>query len=108
MTLGWLCPIRALLGLPCPACGLTRATLLVVQGDLRGALAMHPLVWLVTPLVALLVALELRGYAMTRAWGASARVRGMKPAMLVVAALLFGVWIARFLGAFGGPVSIAS
>ena len=37
----WECPFRTALGLPCPGCGLTRATLHLLRGDWRHALAMH-------------------------------------------------------------------
>ena len=65
---------------------------------------MHPLVWLVVPVVAAFALVELVGYARTGAFGASRRVRGSDAAMLVTASLLFVVWIARFFGAFGGRV----
>lgn len=49
------CPIRALTGIPCPGCGLTRAYLCLFRGDLRGALYYHPLFWAVPlPLLLLL------------------------------------------------------
>jgi hypothetical protein len=38
---GWPCPLRALTGVPCPTCFLTRATELALRGDLGGALAHH-------------------------------------------------------------------
>ena len=37
------CTIAATLHRPCPGCGLTRATLLLMHGQLRESLAMHPL-----------------------------------------------------------------
>jgi hypothetical protein len=37
------CPIRALLGIPCPGCGLTRALLLCFHGDFAASLDLHPL-----------------------------------------------------------------
>jgi hypothetical protein len=37
------CPIRALLGVPCPGCGMTRAFLLCIQGDVATSLGVHPL-----------------------------------------------------------------
>jgi hypothetical protein len=37
----WSCPIRAVTGVPCPGCGLTRATLELLRGDLTGSLQTH-------------------------------------------------------------------
>ena len=37
----WPCPVFHTLGIPCPGCGMTRATLLLVQGEWRQALLMH-------------------------------------------------------------------
>lgn len=37
------CPIKAMTGLSCPGCGMTRAWLSLLQGDLSTALAYHPL-----------------------------------------------------------------
>src|SRR5436190_2028681 len=37
------CPFRAVTGVDCPFCGMTRATLALGAGDLRAALALHPL-----------------------------------------------------------------
>ncbi|MFI0404136.1 MAG: DUF2752 domain-containing protein, partial [Cyanobium sp.] len=38
---GWTCPLRALTGIPCPTCFLTRATSLALQGDLVGSVQGH-------------------------------------------------------------------
>lgn len=38
---GWQCPIRAALGIPCPGCGLTHATLLLFQGKWQDSLSEH-------------------------------------------------------------------
>ena len=37
----WPCPMLHLTGIPCPGCGLTRSTLLVLHGDLGNALRLH-------------------------------------------------------------------
>ena len=37
----WDCPFFRLTGIPCPGCGLSRATLLLLKGDLTGSLRFH-------------------------------------------------------------------
>src|SRR2546423_5876010 len=37
----WPCPVFHTLGIPCPGCGMTRATLFLVHGEWRQALLMH-------------------------------------------------------------------
>ena len=40
---GWvLCPLKRLTGIPCPACGTTRACLLLLRGEVRAAFATQP------------------------------------------------------------------
>ena len=51
---GLTCLIRAIFGIPCPGCGMTRAVLSLLSFDLPQALAYHPLV-LLTPLICLYV-----------------------------------------------------
>jgi hypothetical protein len=104
LGVGYSCPIKLVAGVPCPTCGITRACRLVLRGDFGGATRMHPLVWLAVPVVALLLGVELVGYARTHTWGASRRLRGADALMVTTAALLFALWIARFAGYFGGPV----
>lgn len=38
---GWPCPILHALGVPCPGCGITRASLLLVHGDWQQAFRTH-------------------------------------------------------------------
>jgi hypothetical protein len=38
---GFSCPLRALTGIPCPSCFLTRATCASLRGDLAGAIQLH-------------------------------------------------------------------
>lgn len=40
------CPFRILTGLPCPACGITRAVLMIFRLDLYDALIMNPTAYL--------------------------------------------------------------
>lgn len=100
----WRCPVKLVSGYPCPTCGMTRATRLLLHGDIVGATRLHPLVWLTVPVVMLFVGAELVGYARSGTWGASRRIRGADALMLTTATLLFALWIARFGGYFGGPV----
>lgn len=104
------CPLASVFGVPCPGCGLTRATLALAHGELRHALQLHPLVLALAPLFI---------WAMSSA--AFSYVRGPRPArplrrwlssraVTVLASLLMlatlGVWGARFFGYFGGPVPV--
>jgi hypothetical protein len=37
----WHCPIRTALGVPCPGCGLSSATICLFQGNLKAAFSQH-------------------------------------------------------------------
>ena len=104
-----LCPIAFWLHVPCPGCGLTRASLRLLQGDLRGALAYHPLVPIALPFVTLFFGTNALIYIQTGQWGRLDSYRGRWGAVLalVLAALAVSVWISRFFGAFGGPVAVS-
>lgn len=100
---GWPCPVRAVTGVPCPGCGMTRAVRLLLAGDAPGATRMHPMVWLVVPAALALLVMELRGYARTGRWGRSLDARAARGVMVALALATFGVWLLRFAGWFGGP-----
>ncbi|HEX2995940.1 MAG TPA: DUF2752 domain-containing protein [Anaerolineales bacterium] len=50
---GWVCPIRAATGIPCPGCGLTTSSVQFLRGDFAGSLETHAFapVFLLTLLV---------------------------------------------------------
>jgi hypothetical protein len=46
-----VCPTRISFGVPCPGCGLTRATVAMMHLDVAGVLRFHPLAPILSPLV---------------------------------------------------------
>ena len=46
---GYICPSMWLLGLPCPACGLTRAAFSLLRLDFRMAASYNPMIFFVLP-----------------------------------------------------------
>lgn len=107
-----LCPTAFFFGVPCPGCGLTRATLALLHGDLHAALRFHPLVPVLAPWMGAIVGQALLEYVRgtppappERAWWARRTARWLAGALF---ALLIGVWLARFAGYFGGPVPVES
>lgn len=98
-----LCPFRALTGLPCPGCGLTRSLVALAHGDLAASLFFHPLgLLLALALVALALheARTLLPAAVPRPgprWRSpllAARLGAERAAWLAAAALLL-VWLLR-------------
>src|SRR5262245_51015353 len=51
-----VCPLRAMTGIPCPLCGMTRACVAIAHGDVIGALRFNPGVVLVVAAVILALA----------------------------------------------------
>jgi hypothetical protein len=103
-----MCPVAIVTGHPCPGCGLTRATLALLHGDLHEAMHLHPLAPVVSPLIGGFLAYAALAYVVVGRWPA---VRGPGATRMAVAGIalwvvMFAVWIARFLGAFGGPVAV--
>lgn len=100
------CPTALFFGVPCPGCGLTRATLLLFSGDIAGAFRMHPLVPLLLP--AFVVPIAYAAFEYVRGARPGARspwlAPWVTPAAIVLGALMLGVWGARFAGYLGGPV----
>ncbi len=103
-----LCPFAIVTRHPCPGCGFTRAGVALLQGHLNDAVHFHPLVIPVVPLVALAVLHGTYNYVRYDRWYSFAFVqsRTITIATMIIGVALLSVWIARFFGAFGGPVSI--
>ena len=81
---GITCPILWLTGISCPGCGMTRAWLHVLQGDLAGAFAFHPLFLL--PVLLLVLWLFRRRLSRRAKTGIA----------WVLIALVMIIWVVRF------------
>ena len=112
-----LCPLAGIFGIPCPGCGLTRASLAALRGDFGAALHFHPLVFWVAPVYVFLIGGLLVGYVRGTPPAASAPAeRALERKLLlgratsaiagITIVLLLGVWAARFFGFFGGPAPV--
>jgi len=103
------CPIAATFHRPCPGCGLTRATLLLLHGHVRASLAMHPLA---VPLLLAWGAVALATLVATWRQGEPwhfYRARFGKIAAMATAAVyvaLIALWAFREFGFFGGRVPV--
>lgn len=99
-----ICPSRVLYGIPCPGCGLTRATLAMLRWDWGEVWQYHPAAPLVTPVfVGLLLrpsAADASGgpQSATRRW--ARRVGRVSVGLSVLA--LVGVYATRAAGFWGG------
>lgn len=56
------CMSKLMTGFPCPGCGMTRACLSFLHGDMEAAFYYHPLFWLIIPLLLLVL---IRGERLT-------------------------------------------
>jgi hypothetical protein len=101
-----LCLVATLFHVPCPGCGMTRAALALLHGDVARAFALHPLSIVLVPFVGTILVRQVGSYIRTgNAW--SHRLpRWIEPVAAGLVVLLLGVWIARWCGALGGPVSV--
>lgn len=103
------CAFARIFGMPCPGCGSTRSVRAFVRGDLDGVLQHNPFGLLMAAVLGVfvvqaLVSVFVRGDY--RDVGSGRVGLGAKYALIVVAVLEVLLWIARFGGAFGGPVPV--
>jgi hypothetical protein len=110
LVLGWsnvtICPAAGLLGVPCPSCGLTRASVEVLKGDFHRAYELHAGVYVVWPYLILVFADWVGATRRRRSSANEPLDRWISLMGGVVLALLVALWGARLAGYFGGPVTV--
>jgi hypothetical protein len=97
------CLFKLAVGAPCPGCGLTRATLALLQLDFDASFHFHPLALVVSPLLGWVLGRPLLvrlGLVAEDRFLLSARASTWLVVVLVVA--LWVVYVARLAGALGG------
>lgn len=91
---GISCPLRALTGIPCPGCFLTRAVAASLHGDLGTALHWHPIGPVAAVLLLVWSVVSLRQKRLVPAHGTGVALAGL-------AVLLAVAWIVRMVGRYG-------
>lgn len=96
---GWVCPIRAVTGIPCPGCGLTTAVMQLARGDALGALHTHAFAPVFLLALALMLAAMFLPEGTRRSFIAGiARLEVKTGLTSWILLALFGYWIARLPG----------
>ena len=100
-----VCHFKAVTGIPCPGCGLTRSWVAAVRGDVADSVLHHPLGWLVLLYVLAQGARHLTWIA-TPSRGAFRRTievpgRWLDRGAFVLAGLLLVAWVPTLIGALG-------
>lgn len=98
-----LCPSRSMFGLPCPGCGLTRATMAMLEGDFVQMCAMHPLAPIVAPLVAWWMSsaiLTSAGLPSAARWDPGKILP--RPFWAILGVAMIGLFVLRLGGLLGG------
>jgi hypothetical protein len=103
-----MCPMATFLHVPCPGCGMTRATLAALHGDFAASFHFHPLAVILVPLLALYSLGHAYSYLRHGVSQIDTVVSGkwIDRFLLLLLITMLGVWIVRFFGAFGGPVPV--
>ncbi len=102
----WDCPILHLTGIPCPGCGLTRAIMLLLQGDVLASIRFHAFapIFLIAIVVVALAALLPKSLIQSVISRTELLERQTRLTALVLTGLIL-YWVARLL-AFPGFIQL--
>jgi len=93
---GWQCPFFHFTGVPCPGCGLSRATMLLLKGDLAGAIRFHAFApILLLGIVALILSVLLPKSIIQPAIARAERIERQTGITVLILAGLILYWLAR-------------
>lgn len=98
VVLHGFCPMVLLTGLPCPACGLTRAGIALLTGHFAKAWAYHPFIYVFVVFV-VLFGVQRYVYRKTFRW--------MKPLVIIALLALVGFYLYRMMMFFPGEPPIS-
>ena len=95
---GWPCVFKAAVGLPCPGCGMTRATAALLRGEWQEALRLHAFAPLLVGAVgAMIVVALLPPETRARTVAKLHRLEARWHFGVWLLAALLGYWLLRFL-----------
>ena len=89
------CASRAMLGVDCPGCGLTRAFILLAEGDLKASIGVHRIGWVLVLFILFQIPYRIFGIKWPERMPSGPAVPSS--IVLVVFILLLGNWIIGFL-----------
>jgi Protein of unknown function (DUF2752) len=85
---------------------MTRAAGLALTGHFADATRMHPLWFVVLPLVTFVIVTDATAYVRGGRWRSLLESEKTAPVAIGLVALMIAVWVARFFGMFGGPAPV--
>ncbi len=85
---------------------MTRAALALLRGDFARAYVLHPLSIVLVPFAGAIIARQIARYVRTGDAWSGPLPRWIEPIAAGLILLLLGVWVARWCGLLGGPVSV--
>ncbi len=94
----WECPFFKVTGLPCPGCGLTRACLLLLQGDVHAAMRFHAFAPVFILLISMMMIATVLPQSVTEPLINKAEILERKTGItIIVLSGLILYWLARLL-----------